>query len=159
MNEKDGVLPMQLLLPAELNLSTVLENVSTLIHKLIAVLVFNNRAAIRMTKNCFGVGTRFPWVAGIDIYAMVTKCVLPHQAILPITRSRLLLPTLTRKPKGLSYRIHGVILDSTLLRMITESVSPLRITRIKPELKFGPMIAILWRRVSAGNGVICSPLR
>jgi len=107
-----------------------------------------------MTKQCFGAGTNCLWVAGIDIYAMVTESALPRLMILLTIRFRLHIFIMTSMVKGLTYLIHWLIQDSTLLRMITESASPFKETRIKPEPKFGPMIAILRRQVSAGNGVI-----
>ena len=127
---------------------------STSIRQLTAVLVYNNRTAIRMTKQCFGAGTNCLWVAGIDIYAMVTVCVLPRLMILLTIRFRLHIFIMTSMVKGLTYLIHWLIQDSTLLRMIMESASPFKETRIKLEPKFGPMIAILRRHASAGNGVI-----
>ena len=134
----------------------VLENVSTLIRKVMTVLVFNNQTVIQMTTRCFGAGTKCPWVAGIDIYVMVTECVLPRLIILLIIRFRLHIIIMTNMLKDLTYSIHWLILDSTLLRMIMKNASPFKETRIKTEPKFGPMIAILRRRVSAGNGKICN---
>ena len=150
------MLLMESLLPAELTSSTVLENVSTVIRSLIVALVYNNRTAIRMTKRCSGAGTKRLWVAGIDIYVMVMECVLPRLTMLPKMRFRLHFITWSSMPKGLTYCIPWLIQDSTLLRMIVGNVFPSKETPVKPEPKFGPMIAILWRQASAGNGVICN---